>query len=93
MSFFVPLVRRVARKCDLESHYIATPLHSFYICNSYNPIPWDLASLKPGRIPRLVHSSQPVTIKNRDKIHEKVGFLVKNRDIVGTQSRKIGTVS
>ena len=25
---------------------------------------------------------QPVTIKNRDKIHEKVGFLVKNRDIV-----------
>ena len=27
-------------------------------------------------------SCQPVTIKNRDKIHEKVGFMVKNRDIV-----------
>ena len=25
------------------------------------------------------HSCQPVTIKNRDKLHEKVGFLVKNR--------------
>ena len=26
---------------------------------------------------RDAHSCQPVTLKNRDKIHEKVGFLVK----------------
>ena len=33
-------------------------------------------------LPEAKNSCQPVTIKNRDKIHEKVGFLVKNRDIV-----------
>ena len=34
-----------------------------------------------------VHSCQPVTIKNRDKIHEKVGLLVKNRDILKIMSK------
>ena len=30
----------------------------------------------------IIIVAKPVTIKNGDKIHDKVGFLVKNRDIL-----------